>query len=261
MTVAARGVDHLVACQRNDGRGWANLYRLDGVWHEHSTRANALARPAIDTLLEGLKAHPDADATFTSRSVEELVAEPVIEWPDGLRSYVPGGSIVALLPERDVGADLWSQVWRDPRMALHGGGKDVKFRLPDLPNQIEAYLVREGGTKSFEPISRSHAQPNVPPMNRPSGFARELLVRRTWCLASILPEAVPKPFVHRWTREEEIEMEGKKRAMLSTRKARAKVEEQFRDDARVAEHNMRLRARRGVEPPTFSADDLRVFKD
>jgi hypothetical protein len=238
MTVPTHGVDHLVACRRNDERGWCNLHRLNGVWHEHHTRTNGLLRPAIDTLLDDITRNPDADVSFTSRRMEDLVSEPLAEWADDLKGYVVGGSIVTLLPEREVASDLWTSLWRDGRGKLHGGGREPRFRLAALTEQVDEFFKREN-IRSFEPPTRADGQPSAVPMNRPA-YERELLIRRTWCLAAILPDAVPPKLMPRLSKEQEAEQEAKLRAFFNRKKARERTRQQLEDAQRVKAHNERI---------------------
>jgi len=182
-------VQHLVICRRPDG-GWINLEWVAGEAHViEARRAPSILGP-VERLLGDMQRCPGANISFTSRTSEELVGEPLLEDPSSLAAAVPGGSMTILLPERDTGG-VWTMLWRDTQGTIHAGGREARFQPATLADQVNAFFKRED-PKSFEPLGTLDQKPNALPANRPA-CARELWVRPLFVAAELLPEAFPPP--------------------------------------------------------------------
>lgn len=231
-------ISHLIVCHRANA-GWLNIWETGDAFNVIETRSAPSLIGPVDRLLADMVRFPDADVTLTSRTAEELAAEPACTHPGALPSAVPGGSLTILLSERQP-EGVWTSLLRDRRGVLHAGGGEARFQKATLAAQIHAYLEREG-VKSFEPLQRIDMQPNAALGKRISA-GRELLIRRAWTAAATLPEAFADPAVRapRLTAQEEALRVRRIREHREMLEGRARTRRSAETARAVNEHNAKF---------------------
>jgi hypothetical protein len=146
----------------------------------------------ISSTLEMLRADPGADFTFDTRSVNEAI--PPVEQAADLQGWAPGVEIVVLAPERaDGDGTLWNRSWRCPQTgSVTCEGKSTRFRVPNLPDEINKFFAR-ADYRSFDPPSPwTTARELQFPVHRPPHH-RLLLVRHDWRIRDLVPAAFASP--------------------------------------------------------------------
>jgi hypothetical protein len=182
-----------VAVVAQDGRAgcWLTLLRdYSAAWSVVSSSGASL-EGVMAGALGVLKDRQDADFSFTSRGLTDIVAQPLIEDEASLPSAARGASLTIFCPEYPKGigdGTLWAACWRDPTGSLSSAGAAGRFRLVSLEEQIMGWFRRED-FRSFAPASVMERF-STQPVPRP-GFARELLIRRDWSARRLAVDAFP----------------------------------------------------------------------
>lgn len=179
---------HLAIIRHNNFADWLLLSGDNISWTPLSV-VTALPS-AVAGALEMLRRNP-VDFSFSTRSPDQIAADPLCETPERLPSAVPGASIIVLLPEGRPGdPTAWSNVWRNPLQGLSCSGLSARFRIQTTPDQIEAYF-RQEDLRSFGPEHPSERHDANRPKRPP--HHRDLLVRHGdgWNARTLCPDAFP----------------------------------------------------------------------
>lgn len=251
LAAAPSTVEHLMVCRRSTG-GWLNLWWESGEPHVIEARQAPSILGPVDRLLSDMRRFPGVDVSFTTRTSEELIGEPVVEDAASLAAAAPGASITILLPEREP-SGVWTLLWRDGRGVIHAGGSEARFQPATLADQIQAFIKRED-PKSFEPFGTADLRPAAMPLNKPT-CARELLIRHRWIAATIagLPELNTARPPGRTA-----EQEKRLRWDRTIREGRERTRRNAETSRRIDAHNARNRELRSR--PKLNAQELALIK-
>lgn len=181
---------HIGICRTNASGGWVELSYDHGALQVLSATTASL-QAVMAGPLASLKANPNADLSFSDRTIAEVLKHPIVQQPEDLSAPMGAVQMTIFCPVNGEDVSLWSRVFRDERGRLSSVGKAGNFRISLLGEQVERWFISEdwrswappGYGESWDPALRVHRPP----------FVRELLVRHDWRARELCPEAFPAP--------------------------------------------------------------------